>query len=100
MTTVAHFTIDGTQSDFDQVLAEFQEDDLVIDETPEYHTLNTQMSDEQLFEVRTSEAETLSQFYEKCLGQQITLTLLQIYKKPDRIEKLTLDGEIKNRQGE
>lgn len=92
MTTVAHLTIDGAQSEFDQVLAEFHEDDLVINETTESPTL-----DEQLFEVRTSEREILSQFYETCLEHQVMPTLIRIYEKSDRVEEPTVGGGIKNR---
>jgi hypothetical protein len=92
MATVAHFTIDGAQSEFDQVLTEFHEDDLVIDDTPESPTL-----DGQLFEVQTTEREILSQFYETCLEHQVMPTLIRIYEKSDEIEKLTAGGGPKNR---
>jgi hypothetical protein len=92
MTVIAQLTIDGEQADFDPVLADFHEDDLVL-----RGTTDRSIPDRQMFEVQATEGEMLSQFHETCIEQQVTPTIHGIHHERDETEEPAAVEETENR---
>lgn len=64
MSVIAEGSIEAPESALDGVLAEFTEDELVVQRTS-----TTRSGDEQTFAIQASEGETLLRFHEACIQQ-------------------------------
>ena len=78
MTIVAQISVEDESTSLDQILADTDEDDLVLRESTDHSA-----HDQQTVEIRTDDKNALRRFHEECTNRGITLAVQRIYHEPD-----------------
>lgn len=76
MSVLARGVIEASRSKVDRVIAEFSEDEIVIERISDAPS-----AERQTFEAYADEGETLLRFHEACNEQEITLDIEQLHRQ-------------------